>query len=121
VKLDNLVQIGHNVVIGENTVMAAQVGVAGSTKLGKNMMVGGQAGIVGHIDLADGTLIGAQSGVPKSISKEGTTLLGSPAYDAEDYKKSYMGFRRLPQILDRLRVLEEELQKIKEQNVNSND
>jgi UDP-3-O-[3-hydroxymyristoyl] glucosamine N-acyltransferase len=121
VKLDNLVQIGHNVVIGENTVMAAQVGVAGSTKLGKNMMVGGQVGIVGHIDLADGTLIGAQSGVPKSISKEGTTLLGSPAYDAEDYKKSYMGFRRLPQILDRLRVLEEELQKLKEQNVNSND
>ncbi|WP_066755405.1 UDP-3-O-(3-hydroxymyristoyl)glucosamine N-acyltransferase [Crocinitomix algicola] len=116
VKLDNLVQIGHNVQVGDNTVMAAQVGVAGSTKLGKNMMVGGQVGIVGHISLADGTLIGAQAGVPKTIKKEGTTLLGSPAYDADDYKKSYMGFRRLPQILDRLRELEEELKKIKANN-----
>jgi UDP-3-O-[3-hydroxymyristoyl] glucosamine N-acyltransferase len=116
VKLDNLVQIGHNVVIGDNTVMAAQVGVAGSAKLGKNMMVGGQVGIVGHISLADGTLIGAQSGVPKTIKKEGTTLLGSPAYDAEDYKKAYMGFRRLPQILDRLRDLENELKELKESN-----
>jgi len=120
VKLDNLVQIGHNVVIGDNTVMAAQVGVAGSTKLGKNMMVGGQVGIVGHISLADRTLIGAQSGVPKTITKEGTTLLGSPAYDAEDYKKAYMGFRRLPQILDRLRALEEELAALKNNNINSN-
>lgn len=114
VKLDNLVQIGHNVIVGDNTVMAAQVGVAGSTKLGKNMMVGGQVGIVGHISLADGTMIGAQAGVPKTITKEGTILLGSPAYDAEDYKKSYMGFRRLPQILDRLREVEEELKKLKE-------
>lgn len=114
VKLDNLVQIGHNVVVGDNTVMAAQVGVAGSTKLGKNMMVGGQVGIVGHISLADGTLIGAQSGVPKTIRKEGTVLLGSPAYDADDYKKAYMGFRRLPQILDRLREVENELKKLKE-------
>lgn len=118
VKLDNLVQIGHNVVIGDNTVMAAQVGVAGSTKLGKNMMVGGQVGIVGHISLADGVLIGAQAGVPKTITKEGTTLLGSPAYDAEDYKKSYMGFRRLPQILDRLRELEEEVKKLKNNDSN---
>jgi len=114
VKLDNLVQIGHNVQVGDNTVMAAQVGVAGSAKLGKNIMIGGQVGIVGHISLADGTLIGAQSGVPKTIKKEGTTLLGSPAYDAEDYKKAYMGFRRLPQILDRLREVEEELKKLKE-------
>ncbi len=114
VKLDNLVQIGHNVVIGDNTVMAAQVGVAGSTKLGKNMMIGGQVGIVGHISLADGTLIGAQSGVPKTIKKEGTTLLGSPAYEAEEYKKAYMGFRRLPQILDRLREVENELKNLKE-------
>ncbi|MFD1552259.1 UDP-3-O-(3-hydroxymyristoyl)glucosamine N-acyltransferase [Putridiphycobacter roseus] len=114
VKLDNMVQIGHNVEIGENTVIAAQTGIAGSAKLGKNMMVGGQVGIVGHIHLANGTLIGAQAGVPKTIKKEGTTLLGSPAYDAEDYKKSYMGFRRLPQILVRLRQLEEELKQIKE-------
>ena len=113
VKLDNLVQIGHNVQIGDNTVIAAQTGIAGSAKLGENMMVGGQVGIVGHISLADGTLIGAQSGVPKTIRKEGTTLLGSPAYDADDYKRAYMGFRRLPQILDRLREVEEELKKIK--------
>jgi len=113
VKLDNLVQIGHNVQIGDNTVIAAQTGVSGSAKLGKNMMVGGQVGIVGHISLADGTLIGAQSGVPKTIRKEGTTLLGSPAYDANDYKKAYMGFRRLPQILDRLREVELELEKLK--------
>lgn len=113
VKLDNLVQIGHNVQVGDNTVIAAQTGVAGSAKLGKNMMVGGQVGIVGHISLADGTLIGAQSGVPKTIRKEGTTLLGSPAYDADDYKRAYMGFRRLPQILDRLREVEEELKKLK--------
>lgn len=114
VKLDNMVQIGHNVEIGDNTVVAAQTGIAGSAKLGKNMMVGGQVGIVGHISLADGTLIGAQSGVPKTIKKEGTMLLGSPAYDAEDYKKSYMGFRRLPQIMDRLKVLEEELKQLRE-------
>jgi len=113
VKLDNLVQIGHNVQVGDNTVIAAQTGIAGSAKLGKNMMVGGQVGIVGHISLADGTLIGAQSGVPKTIRKEGTTLLGSPAYDADDYKRAYMGFRRLPQILDRLREVEEELKKLK--------
>lgn len=120
VKLDNLVQIGHNVQVGDNTVMAAQVGVAGSAKLGKNMMIGGQVGIVGHISLADGTLIGAQSGVPKTIKKEGTTLLGSPAYEAEEYKKAYMGFRRLPQILDRLREVENELKKLKENNLNTN-
>ncbi len=113
VKLDNMVQIGHNVEVGDNTVIAAQTGVAGSAKLGKNMMVGGQVGIVGHIQLANGTMIGAQSGVPKTIKKEGTMLLGSPAYEADDYKKSYMGFRRLPQILDRLRALEEELENIK--------
>lgn len=113
VKLDNLVQVGHNVQIGDNTVIAAQTGVAGSAKLGKNMMVGGQVGIVGHISLADGTLIGAQSGVPKTIRKEGTTLLGSPAYDADDYKKAYMGFRRLPQILNRLREVEAELEQLK--------
>jgi UDP-3-O-[3-hydroxymyristoyl] glucosamine N-acyltransferase len=116
VKLDNLIQIGHNVVIGENTVMAAQVGVAGSTKLGKNMMIGGQAGIVGHIEMADGTMIGAQSGIGKGTKKEGEMLLGSPAFAAEDYKKSYMGFRRLPYILHKLRELEAELEEIKENN-----
>lgn len=115
VKLDNLVQIGHNCVIGENTVMAAQVGIAGSAKLGKNIMIGGQVGIVGHNSIADGVMIGAQSGIAKSIKKEGQTVLGSPAYEAEEYKKAYMGFRRLPQILERLRELEEEIAKLKGQ------
>ena len=118
VKLDNLVQIGHNCIVGDNTVMAAQVGVAGSTKLGKNMMIGGQVGIVGHNTIADGVMIGAQSGIAKSIKKEGAMVLGSPAYDAEEYKKAYMGFRRLPQILDRLRTLEEELEKLKDNKTN---
>ncbi|MFK8044214.1 MAG: UDP-3-O-(3-hydroxymyristoyl)glucosamine N-acyltransferase [Crocinitomicaceae bacterium] len=114
VKLDNMVQIGHNVEVGDNTVIAAQTGIAGSAKLGKNMMVGGQVGIVGHISLANGTLIGAQAGVPKTIKKEGVMLLGSPAYEADDYKKSYMGFRRLPQIMDRLKALEDELKRLKD-------
>jgi UDP-3-O-[3-hydroxymyristoyl] glucosamine N-acyltransferase len=113
-KLDNLVQIGHNVVIGKNTVMAAQVGIAGSTKLGDNVMIGGQVGIIGHIEIADGVKIGAQSGVGKTIRKEGETVLGSPAYEAEDYKKAYMGFRRLPFILNKLRELENELNQLKE-------
>lgn len=113
VKLDNLVQIGHNVVVGDNTVMAAQVGVAGSAKLGKNMMIGGQVGIVGHIEIADGVMIGAQSGIPKTIKKEGSMHLGSPAYDAEEYKKAYMGFRRLPMILSKMRELEEEIKSLK--------
>jgi UDP-3-O-[3-hydroxymyristoyl] glucosamine N-acyltransferase len=114
VKLDNLVQIGHNVVIGENTVMAAQVGIAGSTKIGKNVMMGGQVGMIGHIEIADEVKIGAQSGVGKTIRKKGETVLGSPAYASEDYKKAYMGFRRLPYILDKLRELEAELKELKE-------
>lgn len=118
VKLDNLVQIGHNVVIGENTVMAAQVGIAGSTKLGKDIMIGGQVGIVGHIDIADKVKIGAQSGVGKTIRKEGEIVLGSPAYEAEDYKKAYMGFRRLPFILNKIRELEAELNQLKENKSN---
>lgn len=118
VKLDNLIQIGHNVVVGENTVMAAQVGVAGSSKLGKNMMIGGQAGIIGHLTIADGVMIGGQSGIGKSVRKEGEVLLGSPAFESEDYKKAYMGFRRLPYILNKLRELEEELTELKKNNPN---
>ncbi|MCG8574386.1 MAG: UDP-3-O-(3-hydroxymyristoyl)glucosamine N-acyltransferase [Flavobacteriales bacterium] len=113
VKLDNLVQIGHNVIVGDNTVMAAQVGVAGSTKLGKNMMLGGQVGIVGHSEFADGIKIGAQSGVPRGVSKENAVLLGSPATDADEQKKLWFAYRRLPQILDRLGKLEAELKQLK--------
>lgn len=106
VKLDNLIQIAHNVEIGENTVIAAQTGVAGSTKIGKNCMIGGQVGIVGHISIADGTKIAAQSGVGADIKEENTILQGSPAFSIMDYKKSYVGFRKLPEILKRLEGLE---------------
>lgn len=109
VKLDNLVQIAHNVEIGENTVMAAQVGVAGSTKVGKNVMMGGQVGVSGHIKIADGVKVAAQSGIPNNIKKEGDVLLGSPAIPIEDFKKSYFGFRKLPMILKRLQTIEEKL------------
>ena len=86
VKLDNLVHIAHNVDVGENTAMAAQVGVAGSTKIGKNVMVGGQAGISGHITIADNTKIVGQSGIPGNVRKA-ATLMGSPGIPIDDFKK----------------------------------
>ena len=111
VKLDNLIQIAHNVDIGENTVIAAQTGIAGSTKLGKNMMIGGQVGIVGHLKLADGVTIAAQSGVGRDISKENEIVQGSPAFSIGDYKRSYVLFRALPklrgQIIEMQTILEE--------------
>lgn len=95
VKLDNLIQIAHNVEIGENTVMAAQSGVSGSTKVGKNCMIGGQVGIAGHLTVADNVKIAAQSGIGKSITKAGEVLQGSPAFDIKSYQKSYVIFRNL--------------------------
>ncbi len=95
VKIDNLVQIAHNVEIGENSVMAAQCGVSGSVKIGKNCMIGGQVGISGHITIADGTKIGAQAGIMSTIKKEGLSYLGSPAMLAKDYLKAYAIFRNL--------------------------
>lgn len=109
VKLDNLVQIAHNVVIGENTAIAAQVGVAGSTKIGRCVQLGGQVGISGHITIADDVKIAAQSGIPNHIKKPGEILLGSPGIPIEDFKKSYFGFRKLPQILKRIEELEKKL------------
>ena len=111
VKLDNLVQVAHNVEIGKNTVMAAQVGVAGSTKIGENVMIGGQAGISGHIHIADGTKIVAQSGIPNTVRKA-DTLMGSPGIPLEDFKKSYFGFRKLPQILKRLQEIENKIKEL---------
>ncbi len=107
VKLDNLIQIAHNVEIGENTVIAAQTGVAGSTKIGKNCMIGGQVGIVGHIQLADGVKIAAQSGVGQSVGPD-EILQGSPAFSIGDYKRTYVVFRKLPAIEMRLRELEKQ-------------
>jgi len=98
VKLDNLIQIAHNVEIGEHTVVAAQTGIAGSTKIGKNCMIGGQVGIVGHITIADNTKIGAQTGVMSPIINEGNTLLGSPAIEIKEYMKSFAVFKKLPDI-----------------------
>ena len=106
VKIDNLIQIAHNVEIGENTVIAAQTGIAGSTKIGKNCMIGGQVGIVGHITIADGTKIAAQSGVGSEIKEPNTIVQGSPAFPIMDFKKSYVGFRKLPDIMKRLEDLE---------------
>lgn len=105
-KIDNLVQIGHNVEIGNNSAMAAQVGVAGSTKIGSNVMVGGQVGFAGHQKIGNRVMIAAQSGVAGDV-KDGKTMMGSPAFESDDYKKSYLGFRRLPMILNRLKKLED--------------
>lgn len=109
VKLDNLVQIAHNVEVGEHTAMAAQVGVAGSTKIGSRVQFGGQVGISGHIKIADDVKVAAQSGVPNDIKKQGDIVLGSPAIAIDDFKKSYFGFRKLPQILKRLQDIEDKL------------
>ena len=116
VKIDNLCQIAHNVEVGENSAMAAQVGVAGSTKIGKHVMIGGQAGISGHIQIADGTKIVAQSGIPGSI-KKADTLMGSPGIPIDDFKKSYFGFRKLPYILEKLQELDKKFKDLnKDQN-----
>lgn len=112
-KIDNLIQIAHNVEVGENTVIAAQTGIAGSTKIGKNCMIGGQVGIVGHLKIADGTKIAAQSGIQGTITTEDTILQGSPAYNISDYKKSYVGFRKLPSILKEIHQLQKEVEALK--------
>ncbi|MCR5695467.1 MAG: UDP-3-O-(3-hydroxymyristoyl)glucosamine N-acyltransferase [Marinilabiliaceae bacterium] len=98
VKLDNLVQIAHNVEIGESTVMAAQGGVAGSTKVGKHCMFGGQVGIAGHITIADGLQCGAQTGINSSIKDTSRPMIGSPVMDAQDFMRSFVVFRKLPQL-----------------------
>ncbi len=109
VKLDNLIQVAHNVEIGENTVIASQTGISGSTKIGKNCMIGGQVGIIGHITIADGVKIAAQSGIGGSIKKEGAIVQGSPAFDISPYRKSYVHFRNLQQIVGRLNDLEKKI------------
>ncbi|HNP31748.1 MAG TPA: UDP-3-O-(3-hydroxymyristoyl)glucosamine N-acyltransferase [Flavobacterium sp.] len=98
VKLDNQIQIAHNVEIGENTVIAAQTGIAGSTKIGKNCMIGGQVGFAGHLIIGDNVRIQAQSGIGKNI-KDGEVLQGSPSFNYSDWNKSYVHFRNLPKIV----------------------
>lgn len=120
VKLDNLIQIAHNVEIGENTAIAAQTGVSGSTKVGKNCIIGGQVGIVGHIQIADGTRINAQSGLSKSVTTTNTALTGSPAYDYKSSLKSQAIFRNLPELQQRLLKLEELVDELKSVLENQN-
>ena len=108
VKLDNFVQIAHNVKVGKNTVIAAQTGVSGSTEIGKNCIIGGQVGIGGHMVIADKTSIGAQAGVSKS-TKSGMKLWGTPAIDVMKYQRSYAVFKNLPDLDFRLKQLEEKM------------
>jgi len=105
VKLDNQIQIAHNVEIGEHTVIAAQTGVAGSTKIGKHCMIGGQVGIVGHIVIGDYVKIQAQSGIGRNV-KDNEVLQGSPALNYGEYNKSYVHFKNLPKIVNRIDNLE---------------
>lgn len=114
VKLDNLVQIAHNVEVGANTVMASQVGVAGSTKIGEWCMFGGQVGIAGHITIGDKVVLGAQSGVPGSL-KENQQLIGTPPMEMKPYFKSQAVFRKLPDMYKELNALRKELNELKEQ------
>jgi UDP-3-O-[3-hydroxymyristoyl] glucosamine N-acyltransferase len=104
-KLDNLIQIAHNVEIGENTVIAAQTGISGSTKIGKNCLIGGQVGIIGHLIIGDGVMIAAQSGVQTNL-KDGEIVQGSPSFEIGKYRKSYVHFRNLNNIVNRLNDLE---------------
>jgi UDP-3-O-[3-hydroxymyristoyl] glucosamine N-acyltransferase len=115
VKLDNLIQIGHNVEIGENTVMAGQTGVAGSSKIGKNCMFGGQVGISGHLKIADGTRIGAQSGIPSDVKEENLVLLGYPAIGYKDFLRSSIIFRKLPELSKKIDELEKQVLLLKKE------
>jgi len=107
VKLDNQIQIAHNVEIGQNTVIASQTGIAGSTKIGENCMIGGQVGIVGHISIGDNVKIQAQSGIGKNL-KDNEVVQGSPAMGYSDFNKSYVYFRNLPKIVSTIHKLEKE-------------
>ena len=113
VKLDNMVQIAHNVEVGANTVMSAQVGVAGSTKIGEWCMFGGQVGISGHATIANRTMAGAQSGIPNSIKKEGTTIQGSPSIDARMFWKSSAVFKNLPEMWADVNRMKREIEELK--------
>jgi UDP-3-O-[3-hydroxymyristoyl] glucosamine N-acyltransferase len=113
-KLDNLLQIAHNVEIGNNSVIAAQAGISGSTKVGNNVMIGGQVGIVGHLIIADGSKINAQSGVSKSIKTPNTAVTGSPAFDYTAALRSQAIARKLPDLEKRIKELEEMVKEMKD-------
>jgi UDP-3-O-[3-hydroxymyristoyl] glucosamine N-acyltransferase len=117
-KLDNLIQIAHNVEVGNNTVIAAQAGVSGSTKIGNNVMIGGQAGIVGHIQIADGSKINAQSGVSKSIKTPNAAVTGSPAFEYTSALRSQAVSRKLPDLEKRIKELEKLVQQLLGEKIN---
>jgi UDP-3-O-[3-hydroxymyristoyl] glucosamine N-acyltransferase len=108
VKLDNLIQIAHNVEIGENTVMAALSGISGSTKVGKNCMIGGQVGMSGHITIGDNVKIGAQAGIISNV-KDNETIIGSPAIDVRSFMRSSVYFKKLPELAQKINILEKKL------------
>ena len=116
-KLDNLIQIAHNVDVGHHTVIAAQAGISGSTKIGSGVMIGGQAGIVGHVQIADGARINAQSGVTKSIKSPGGAVTGSPAHDYTSALRSQALSRKLPELEKRLKELEEQVRHLMAEKV----
>ena len=115
VKLDNLIQVAHNVEIGENTVIAAHTGISGSVKLGKNCIIGGQVGFVGHITVADGTQIGAQSGISKDITESKMQWIGSPIMPLREAFKTQVIYRNLPKLKAQIELLEKELEALKSQ------
>ena len=111
VKLDNLIQVAHNVEIGENTVIAAQTGISGSTRIGRNCMIGGQVGIVGHITIADNVKIGAGSGIEASITMEGALMLGAPAIEVSKARRNFIHWRNLDDIVRKVYAMEKILKK----------
>lgn len=119
VKLDNLVQIAHNVDIGTNTVIAAQTGISGSSKVGKNVMIGGQAGVAGHITIADGSKINGKSGVTKSIKEPNKSFDGNPAYDFTASRRVEVSTRNLPELEKRVKELEKLIQQLLSERVNA--
>jgi UDP-3-O-[3-hydroxymyristoyl] glucosamine N-acyltransferase len=112
VKIDNLVQIAHNVEIGKNTVIAAQTGISGSTKLGKQCVLGGQVGIAGHLHIADGTIFGAQTGVPGSVKKLNQTLQGYPAIPIMSFQRSSIVYKNLPELQKTVYALQKKIQEL---------
>ena len=112
-KLDNLIQIAHNVQIGENTVMAAQVGIAGSTKIGKDCQFGGQSAAAPHIQIADGVKVVPQAGIPNNIKEKGSIVMGTPAFNIREFQRSFIVYKQLPDLYKRVKELENELKKLK--------
>jgi UDP-3-O-[3-hydroxymyristoyl] glucosamine N-acyltransferase len=117
VKLDNLIQVGHNVEIGENTVIAAQTGIAGSTKVGKNCMLGGQVGLAGHIVIADDVKIGAQAGLASTVHKPGSILLGAPAIDISRFRRIIAIFNNLDKLYNRIGDLEKTIKQLQAEKI----